>query len=142
MPRDASRIDKADGSDSMTTRADEVRPNTSRASSCASRGSGAGSAAAAPSPCGCGAGAGADNRIRENSGLELLTRNGAGRAHVYAASQSEEQGQGRLVTDLLDRAFGGSALRLVVQALSTKPATPEELEEIKRLLDDMNGGAQ
>lgn len=71
----------------------------------------------------------------------LLTRNGAGRAHVYAASQSEEQGQGRLVTDLLDRAFGGSAQQLVMRALTARRASPEELAEIRRLLDELEGGA-
>lgn len=72
----------------------------------------------------------------------LVTRRESGRTHIYEAALTEESTQRRMVTDLVDRAFGGSALRLVVQALSTKPATPEELEEIKRLLDDMNGGAQ
>jgi BlaI family transcriptional regulator, penicillinase repressor len=72
----------------------------------------------------------------------LVTREEAGRTHVYEAAATEESTQRRMVTDLVDRAFGGSALRLVVQALATKPATPEELEEIRRLLDDMNGGGR
>jgi BlaI family transcriptional regulator, penicillinase repressor len=72
----------------------------------------------------------------------LVTRRESGRTHIYEAAMTEESTQRRMVTDLVDRAFGGSALRLVVQALSTKQATPEELEEIKRLLNDMNGGAQ
>ena len=72
----------------------------------------------------------------------LVTRSESGRTHIYAAAMTEESTQRRMVTDLVDRAFGGSALRLVVQALSTKPATPEELEEIKRLLNEMDGGAQ
>ena len=72
----------------------------------------------------------------------LVTRRESGRTHIYEAAMTEESTQRRMVTDLVDRAFGGSALRLVVQALSSKPATPEDLEEIKRLLNDMNGGAQ
>jgi predicted transcriptional regulator len=72
----------------------------------------------------------------------LVTRKESGRSHIYEAAMTEESTQRRMVTDLVDRAFGGSALRLVVQALSTKPATAEEREEIKRLLNDMNGGAQ
>jgi predicted transcriptional regulator len=71
----------------------------------------------------------------------LLTRSGSGRAHVYAASQSEEQSQGRLVVDLLDRAFGGSAQQLVLRALTARRASPEELAEIRRLLDELEGGA-
>lgn len=72
----------------------------------------------------------------------LVTRKESGRTHIYEAAMTEEFTQRRMVTDLVDRAFGGSALRLVVQALSTKPATPEEREEIKRLLSEMNGGGQ
>lgn len=72
----------------------------------------------------------------------LVTRKESGRTHIYEGAMTEESTQRRMVTDLVDRAFGGSALRLVVQALSTKPATPEELEEIKRLLNEMDGGAQ
>jgi predicted transcriptional regulator len=72
----------------------------------------------------------------------LVTRKESGRTHIYEAAMTEESTQRRMVSDLVDRAFGGSALRLVVQALSTKPATPEEREEIKRLLRDMDGGNQ
>ena len=57
------------------------------------------------------------------------------RTHVYQAKLSEEQTQRQLVRDLLDRAFGGSYSKLVMQALSAKRATPEELSEIRRLLD-------
>jgi BlaI family transcriptional regulator, penicillinase repressor len=70
----------------------------------------------------------------------LLSRTGAGRAHVYAPSQSEEQAQRRLVVDLLDRAFGGSAQQLVLRALTARSATPEELSEIRKLLDELEGG--
>jgi predicted transcriptional regulator len=72
----------------------------------------------------------------------LVTRKESGRTHIYEAAMSEESTQRRMVSDLVERAFGGSALRLVVQALSTNPATPEEREEIRRLLNEMNGGDQ
>jgi predicted transcriptional regulator len=72
----------------------------------------------------------------------LVTRKEAGRTHIYEAAMTEDATQRRMVNDLVDRAFGGSALRLVMQALSTKPATPEEREEIRRLLNEMNGGEQ
>ena len=49
---------------------------------------------------------------------------------------TEAQTQRQLVRDLLDRAFGGSASKLVMQALAARRATPEELSEIRRLLDD------
>jgi predicted transcriptional regulator len=76
------------------------------------------------------------------TGKGLVTREESGRTHVYAAAMTEETTQRRMVSDLVDRAFGGSALRLVVQALSSKPSTPEELAEVKRLIDQMNGGDQ
>ena len=44
-----------------------------------------------------------------------------------------------MVTDLVRRAFGGSTLRLLLHALSTRPATPWEVDEIRRLLDQKNG---
>jgi predicted transcriptional regulator len=72
----------------------------------------------------------------------LVTRKESGRTHIYEPALTEESTQRRMVTDLVDRAFGGSALRLVMQALSTTPATPEEREEIRRLLNEMNGGDQ
>ena len=59
----------------------------------------------------------------------LVTRDESLRAHVYTARVAEEETQSQLVRDLLDRAFEGSAgTRLVMRALSSRPAWPEELE--------------
>jgi predicted transcriptional regulator len=52
---------------------------------------------------------------------------------------SEEQTQRQLVRDLLDRAFAGSASRLVMQALATSRASSEELTEIRKLIDGREG---
>ena len=65
----------------------------------------------------------------------LVSRDETLRTHVYQAAYTEDQTQRQLVTDLLDRAFGGSAAKLVLQALATSKATPKELAEIKKLLD-------
>ena len=46
------------------------------------------------------------------------------------------------MTDLLDRAFGGSAAKLVLQALAAEKTSPEELAEIRKLLDKQRGGAR
>ena len=54
--------------------------------------------------------------------------------HLYRPRHAETDMQRRLVRDLLDRAFGGSTSKLVIQALASKPASPEELREIRRLL--------
>jgi predicted transcriptional regulator len=71
----------------------------------------------------------------------LLLRDESGRTHIYRAAHPETQTQRRLAADLLHRGFGGSARKLIVAALSSKRATNEELEEIRRLLDDMKGDA-
>jgi BlaI family transcriptional regulator, penicillinase repressor len=65
----------------------------------------------------------------------LVTRDESDRTHVYAARATEDQTQRQLVSDLVDRAFGGSAAALVLQALSAHPASPAELDEIGRLIE-------
>src|SRR3954463_11339814 len=65
----------------------------------------------------------------------LLLRDESQRAHVYSPRVSEQKTQRQLVTDLLDRAFGGSPAKLAMQALSTKPTSPEELADLRRMLD-------
>jgi predicted transcriptional regulator len=67
----------------------------------------------------------------------LVRRDETDRAHVYEARLTEEETQGQLVRDLLDRAFGGAAEKLVMQALRAgkKPLPPEQLDEIRKLLD-------
>jgi len=72
----------------------------------------------------------------------LVRRDESARTHVYAAAFSEHQTQRQLVSDLLDRAFGGSASKLVLHALEARKATPEELAEIRRLLDERRGGTR
>jgi BlaI family transcriptional regulator, penicillinase repressor len=66
----------------------------------------------------------------------LVRRNEEQRTHVYEAMAPRESTQRLIVRDLLDRAFGGSATQLVMQALSAKRATPAEIEQIQRLLKD------
>jgi BlaI family transcriptional regulator, penicillinase repressor len=69
----------------------------------------------------------------------LVDRDESLRAHLYTSRVPEEQTQTQLVRDLLDRAFEGSATRLVMRALSSRPAMPAELEEIRKLLDQLEG---
>ena len=69
----------------------------------------------------------------------LVRRDDSDRTHVYQARLSEDQTQRQLVRDLLDRAFGGSASKLVMQALATKRASAEELTEIRKLIDGRDG---
>jgi BlaI family penicillinase repressor len=70
------------------------------------------------------------------TGKGLVVRDMKQRAHVYRARLSQDEAQRELVGDLLDRAFGGSARSLVMQALAAKPASEEDLAEIRKLLDE------
>ena len=70
----------------------------------------------------------------------LVRRDETARAHVYAARAPEDQTQRQLVRDLLDRAFGGSATKLVMHALSARKASREELARIREMLDRLEGG--
>ena len=70
----------------------------------------------------------------------LVERDESDRTHIYRARLSEEQTQQQLVGDLLDRAFGGSASKLVMQALATTRATPDELREIRQLIERRSRG--
>jgi predicted transcriptional regulator len=69
----------------------------------------------------------------------LVVRDESQRAHIYQARLSEQKTQRQLLSHLVDRAFGGSAAKLVVQALAGKRASAEELEQIRHLLNEMEG---
>ena len=66
----------------------------------------------------------------------LVTRDESDRTHLYTARGSQGETQRALVSDLVDRAFGGSAAALVLQALQSGDTSPQELAEIERLIDD------
>jgi predicted transcriptional regulator len=70
----------------------------------------------------------------------LVRRDESERAHVYRARLARRDTERQLVDDLLDRAFGGSASRLVMQALAGRAASAEEIAEIRKMLDAASGG--
>ena len=72
----------------------------------------------------------------------LVVRDEAERTHIYEAAYTQDQTQRQLVTDLLDRVFDGSAAQLVLQALATNTTSPEELDEIRKLLATKSGGSR
>lgn len=72
----------------------------------------------------------------------LVVRDEANRAHIYEPRYSEHKTQRQILSDLTDRAFGGSAAKLVVQALSGRKATAEELNAIRELLDRLEGDSR
>lgn len=67
---------------------------------------------------------------------KLVLRDETDRAHVYRPAQTQRQTQKNLVADLLEKAFRGSALKLVQHVLEAKPATTDELAEIRRLINE------
>ena len=66
----------------------------------------------------------------------LLKRSEKDKAHIYWPAQTQKKTQSMLVSDLMDRAFQGSALKLVLHVLETKPASREELDEIRALIKE------
>lgn len=67
----------------------------------------------------------------------LVKRDESDRTHIYSSAEPRERTQQRIVSNLLDRAFEGSASSLVMRALSSKQASSKELVEIRALLDEM-----
>ena len=67
----------------------------------------------------------------------LVVRDESQRAHVYSPRASEQRTQRQLLGDLAERAFGGSSAKLVLQALSDRRATHQELRDIRALLDQL-----
>jgi predicted transcriptional regulator len=70
----------------------------------------------------------------------IVVRDESQRAHVYVPKISEQRTQRQLLGDLVDRAFGGSSAKLVLHALSERPASTEELRHIRTLLDELEKG--
>ena len=66
----------------------------------------------------------------------LVERDVKEKAHVYRPRQTQRQTQTKMVSTLLEKAFRGSALSLVQHVLETKPATREELSEIRRMINE------
>jgi predicted transcriptional regulator len=72
----------------------------------------------------------------------LVERDETARAHVYKARVAQEQTQRQLVGHLLDRAFGGSATQLMMQALSGRKASAEEIAQMRQMLAEFEKGKE
>ena len=68
----------------------------------------------------------------------LLSREQAGRKHIYAAAVAQEATQDTLLDTFLDRAFGGSAKTLVMRALGKHTPSAAELDELRAFLNDLD----
>ncbi|HZJ16469.1 MAG TPA: BlaI/MecI/CopY family transcriptional regulator [Chthoniobacteraceae bacterium] len=72
------------------------------------------------------------------TGKRLVVRNEGERGHVYAPAIPAERTKKQMVRDLMDRAFGGSAHELVLQALGAGKVSAAELREIRKLLNELD----
>jgi predicted transcriptional regulator len=72
----------------------------------------------------------------------LVMREERGTQHLYRARDPEKRMQRRLVGELLDRAFGGSTKQLVIQALASRRASADELDEIRRIITEAKAAAE
>lgn len=68
----------------------------------------------------------------------LVKRTENVRPHVYRPTISREKAGKQMLKELINKVYEGSTMSLVVQALSSTPASPEEREELRRLLDQMD----
>ena len=74
-------------------------------------------------------------QIMSDKGLAI--RNTESRTHIYSAAVSEADTQKRLLRKFVDTTFRGSAMKLVMQALGNHEASPQELDEIKAMIEKM-----
>ena len=69
----------------------------------------------------------------------LVERDDTVRPQIYRARQSADRTQKQLLTDLLQRVYGGSVKALVLHAIGTRKPSAEDLEAIEKLLDRFDG---
>src|SRR6266568_3486649 len=78
-------------------------------------------------------------RVLWERGPSTVRRNEEQRAHVYEACQPATETKRQLVGDVLQRVFEGSASDLMIHALEGRRTSKEELDELRRLLDEYEG---
>lgn len=70
----------------------------------------------------------------------VVSRNEAQRAHVYEARRPADETKRDLAGDIMQRVFGGSASQLMLHALEGRKTSHQEIEELRRMLDDYERG--
>ena len=71
------------------------------------------------------------------TGKKLLSRKESGRSHIYKPEIKEKETQSFMMNKLMDSLFGGSAKELIMQALGNNKPDKKELDEIKKLIEEM-----
>ncbi|MBL8809956.1 MAG: BlaI/MecI/CopY family transcriptional regulator [Planctomycetaceae bacterium] len=69
----------------------------------------------------------------------LVKRDESVSPHVYRAAMTRDSAGRQMVRNLIDKVYDGAAMSLVLHALKSAKASPEELTEVRRLLDEMEG---
>lgn len=69
----------------------------------------------------------------------LVKRDEKATPHVYRAAMSRERAAKTFLTELIEKVYDGSAMSLVLQALSGRKASQAEIDEARKLLDEMEG---
>lgn len=72
----------------------------------------------------------------------LVTRQKAGKLHLYEAVPSQENTRKLMVDKMINTIFEGSAMQLVMSALGNNKSSKEELDQIKQYLEKLEGGAK
>ena len=81
-------------------------------------------------------------QIMTEKGLVVREDADAARGHIYAPKVPAERTKRQMVSDLLERAFGGSVQEMVLQALGTRKISAAELREIRKLLNELDPSAK
>ena len=68
----------------------------------------------------------------------MLSREKDGKTHIYSAKMDEVKTQENLVSRMINKVFDGSSKQLVIQALGSQQPSKEELDEIRKYLDELN----
>ncbi len=69
----------------------------------------------------------------------LVKRKEDAKPHIWRAAITRERAAKKFLTELIDKVYEGSAMSLVLQALSSGKASKHEIDEARRLLDEMEG---
>lgn len=68
----------------------------------------------------------------------LVSRDTSSKTHIYHALVNQQKTQQQLVNKMIDNVFNGSAARLVMQALGNHTASEDEINSIKKYLDELS----
>lgn len=68
----------------------------------------------------------------------MVERDTSARTHIYKALMNKERTRGSILNKVIDSVFNGSATQLVMQALSNHKSSKEEIEQIKKYLDQLD----